>query len=204
MVQFFASLLVWTLLHSLTANKRFKVGMRRALGERRYAGWYRLGYNFFALLTFLPVLYFMATAVPARILWRIPVPWAYGAMLVQLVGLLGLLYALLQTDVWSFVGVRQARRYLQGAAQPDLPPRFVTSGPYAWVRHPLYLFSLLVLWFTPVMGLSNLLFNSVATIYFWIGSMHEERRLAETFGAAYRDYCERVPRLLPAVGRLVG
>lgn len=194
---FLLSLVVWTAVHSLTAAKRFKALVHRAVGERAYAGLYRLLYNLVSLLTFLPVLYFMATAVSQRVLWRIPAPWVFGALLVQLAGLVGLLYALWQTDVWSFVGVRQAWRYLRGAAEPEAEPRLVTSGPYGWVRHPLYFFSLLILWFMPVMTVATLLFNVIATLYFWIGSVHEEWRLQATFGAAYEAYRRRVPRLLP-------
>jgi protein-S-isoprenylcysteine O-methyltransferase Ste14 len=39
------------------------------------------------------------------------------------------------------------------------------------------------------------------TIYFYVGSIHEETRLLAEFGANYRDYQQRVPRLLPLPGR---
>jgi protein-S-isoprenylcysteine O-methyltransferase Ste14 len=73
----------------------------------------------------------------------------------------------------------------------------VTRGSYAYVRHPLYFFSLLLIWFLPIMTLSALLFSSMATLYFWIGSIYEERRLSATFGDAYSQYKQRVPRLIP-------
>jgi protein-S-isoprenylcysteine O-methyltransferase Ste14 len=34
-------------------------------------------------------------------------------------------------------------------------------------------------------------------VYFWIGSIFEERKLVREFGDTYRDYQRRVPRLLP-------
>jgi protein-S-isoprenylcysteine O-methyltransferase Ste14 len=41
----------------------------------------------------------------------------------------------------------------------------------------------------------------VFTLYFYFGSIHEEKRLLAEFGVAYRDYQQRVPRLIPLPGR---
>jgi protein-S-isoprenylcysteine O-methyltransferase Ste14 len=65
------------------------------------------------------------------------------------------------------------------------------------VRHPLYFFSLLFIWLNPQMTLASLLFNLLATLYFWVGSIYEERRLTAEFGEAYKAYRREVPRLLP-------
>ena len=62
-----------------------------------------------------------------------------------------------------------------------------------WGR--FYLFSILFLWLSPVMTLNRFVFYGLATLYFYVGSIHEERRLAETFGQAYRDYQRTAPRL---------
>jgi steroid 5-alpha reductase family enzyme len=37
----------------------------------------------------------------------------------------------------------------------------------------------------------------IATVYFYLGSVHEERMMAEEFGAAYLDYRDRVPKFIP-------
>lgn len=37
----------------------------------------------------------------------------------------------------------------------------------------------------------------LATIYFYVGALHEEKRLATTFGDTYRQYREEVPAFLP-------
>jgi protein-S-isoprenylcysteine O-methyltransferase Ste14 len=71
------------------------------------------------------------------------------------------------------------------------------SGFYGWVRHPLYFFSLLFLWLTPVMTTNLLAAYLLFTLYFYLGSFLEERRLLAEFGSAYREYQQRVPRLLP-------
>lgn len=197
MIWFLLAFLLWAVVHSLTAARAFKEGVRRRVGERAYAGFYRLFYNLLAFLTFLPILYLLARAVPATVLWRLPRPWALLFLLIQGAGLVGLLVSLWQTDLWHFVGVRQALRYLQGAPDPAPPVPFVRTGTYALVRHPLYFFSMIVIWFTPLMTLNTLLFNLLATIYFYLGALHEERRLAATFGETYRRYQQEVPAFLP-------
>lgn len=191
---------VWALLHSVTAARGVKAWVRRRWGQRAYDGFYRLAYNLFSVVSILPLLYLLATRAPSTVLWRVRVPWLFLMLLVQGLGMLGLIISVLQTDVWRFLGVRQALRYLQGAEDPDPPAQFVETGAYGLVRHPLYLFSMMVIWFTPLMTVGTLLFNLLATVYFWVGSLHEERRLEREFGEAYRAYREKVPGFLPRVG----
>ncbi|MDT8307227.1 MAG: isoprenylcysteine carboxylmethyltransferase family protein [Anaerolineae bacterium] len=189
--------IVWALLHSLTAARPVKRGVRRAVGERAYAGFYRFAYNVISVLSFVPVLFVLFVYVPATVIWRVPPPWAWTMVAVQGVGLLGLATSLLYTDPFRFLGLRQVWRYLQGVPDPDPTGPFIDSGPYALVRHPLYLFSLLVLWFTPLLTLNLLLFSVLATLYFWVGARHEERRLLAEFGRQYRHYQRKVPFFLP-------
>ncbi len=197
MTTFIITFIIWALLHSLTAARRTKKWVQERVGERPYQGLYRLFYNVLAGVTFVPVLVVTAVNLPNTQLWQIPAPWAYAANLVQLLGIVGLGIAAYQTDFWDFVGLRQAVRYVTGEAEINLPPKLVTGGMYALVRHPLYFFSLLVIWFTPVMTLQTLIFNCFATMYLWAGSRVEERRLADFFGAAYAEYRAKVPGLVP-------
>jgi protein-S-isoprenylcysteine O-methyltransferase Ste14 len=67
------------------------------------------------------------------------------------------------------------------------------------VRHPLYLFSLLAIWPSPIMTESLLAFNAAATLYFVVGSRLEEKRLIAAFGQTYLDYQRRVPWLIPGL-----
>jgi protein-S-isoprenylcysteine O-methyltransferase Ste14 len=196
MTTFTITFVIWALLHSLTADRRVKDWVKQRVGERPYQGFYRLFYNIFALVTFLPVLAAVFN-LPRTPIWNIPAPGSYGLNLVQLIGVVGLGIAAYQTDFWDFVGLRQAVRYLQGKKEINLPPNLVTNGMYAFVRHPLYFFSLLVIWAIPMMNLHILIFNFFATMYFWAGSRVEERRLAEYFGSAYETYRSKVPGILP-------
>ncbi len=194
---FILAFITWAVLHSLTASTAFKEMFRGWIGYRLYDGFYRLVYNAVAVITFVPVLWLLAAALPNRVLWQMPRPWSFLFLFIQLLGMIGLGISLWQTDLIRFAGLGQALRYLQGTEPINPPPTLVIEGTYAYVRHPLYFFSLLLIWFLPNMTLSALLFNILATLYFWIGSVYEERRLSATYGEAYSQYRQRVPRLLP-------
>lgn len=82
----------------------------------------------------------------------------------------------------------------------DAPRRFVAAGPYRCVRNPMYLSAL-----TTFCGY-GLYVRSLAVLGFslaWFLLIHafvlaiEEPDLRRRFGAAYDDYCRRVPRWIP-------
>lgn len=199
MASFLISFIIWAVLHSLTAGSRFKAAVRQKIGDQAYEGLYRLFYNVISIITLLPVLYLLATQVSDVPIWTITPPFSYAMHGIQLIGLVGLIIALWQTDIWDFAGLRQALHFLGGNEKSQAPPELITNGVYRFVRHPLYFFSLLVLWFNPIMGLNGLIFALASTLYFWLGSIYEERKLLAFFGEAYRDYQQRVPRLIPFV-----
>jgi methanethiol S-methyltransferase len=74
---------------------------------------------------------------------------------------------------------------------------FTIRGPYRWVRHPLYAFSLVLLWSYPDLTADRLLLNLMWTIWIFIGAHFEERDLVSLFGESYRAYQRQVPMLLP-------
>jgi methanethiol S-methyltransferase len=197
MIEIVLALLLWAVVHSLTAGPRTKAFARRKIGERAYQGTYRFAYNLFSAVTLVPLFYLMATRISNEILWSVPMPFRLINFALQLIGLIGLAVSLVQTDIWSFIGLRQLGRYLRGNPNPDPPAQFVSVGTYALVRHPLYLFSLLFLWSRPEMTLSSLVLYAWVTLYFWVGSIFEERRLIQEYGAEYEQYKDQVPRLLP-------
>ena len=77
------------------------------------------------------------------------------------------------------------------------PMSFVVKGPYRWVRHPLYLFVILMIWACPDLTADRLLFNGLWTVWIVIGSILEERDLVLEFGGVYHEYQRRVPMLIP-------
>ena len=81
--------------------------------------------------------------------------------------------------------------------QPAVSTDFTVRGPYRWVRHPLYFFSLVIIWTGPVFTVDRLLHNLLWTIWIVIGAALEERDLVDCFGSAYRSYQQQVPMLIP-------
>ena len=155
MTAFLISFIIWAILHSITAAARPKHSIRQIMGEPAYMGLYRLLYNIFSIVTILPVLYLLATQVAAAPIWTISAPFNILFYGIQLLGLLSLGIALWQTDIWDFAGLRQAVYYLSGDIKSASPPQLVTNGMYRLVRHPLYFFSLLILWFRSPNGLAQ-------------------------------------------------
>ncbi len=92
-----------------------------------------------------------------------------------------------------------------GTPIPVAPPqRLVLRGAFRFVRNPAYLGADALL-----LG-QGLLFASgpvlayagmMAVFYHLLVVLHEEPSLRRKFGAAYEDYCRRVPRWVPRIPR---
>lgn len=77
----------------------------------------------------------------------------------------------------------------------------VTRGPYGRVRHPIYLFQVVIL-----IGVAVLLPAPLALLVIavhlscvWVKAADEEAHLSNTLGQEYLDYCSRTGRLLPRI-----
>lgn len=80
--------------------------------------------------------------------------------------------------------------------KPEVLPLTI-KGPYRWMRHPLYFFSLGMIWSGPDLTEDRLLFNIMWTVWIIIATLLEERDLVRDFGNGYREYQSRVPMLIP-------
>jgi protein-S-isoprenylcysteine O-methyltransferase Ste14 len=83
----------------------------------------------------------------------------------------------------------------------------VTTGPFGRVRHPLYLAMGLLL-LAPLIGFGTGLGTALSVPLFAAGTLirvrAEESVLAETFGAEYAAYRERVPAFIPGLRKASG
>jgi protein-S-isoprenylcysteine O-methyltransferase Ste14 len=197
MLVFLIAFCIWALVHSVTASSRFKGRVRQVIGQRAFDGWYRLFYNIASAATLFPLLIIGRWIIPDEVIWSVPSPLSLFFYAAQLLAMLGLLLSLWQTDLLRFAGLSQVQRYLAGEDHVLPPPKMVTRGTYSLVRHPLYFFSLLIIWLVPTMTMQLLIFNLAATVYFVVGSIHEERRLLEVFGEEYIAYRSKVPGIIP-------
>jgi protein-S-isoprenylcysteine O-methyltransferase Ste14 len=182
------ALAIWGVVHSFLASHLAKDLFHLKVGSMDF---YRLAYNIFAAISFLPILYLMTT-LPDQMVYEIPSPWNFIMFGGQLLSAVLLLVAFLQTDSLSFVGLRQL-------FEKEKSGVLVVHGLYKVVRHPLYTFSLLFLWLTPSVSQNSLTVYIGSTLYILIGTYFEERKLLREFGEAYADYKKSTPMLIPGL-----
>jgi protein-S-isoprenylcysteine O-methyltransferase Ste14 len=77
-------------------------------------------------------------------------------------------------------------------------PELVTSGPYRFVRHPIYSGLLTAMLGTALVdNLLGLIVVAVLVVYFYYCGTVEERNLTATFPQAYPEYQSRTKMLIP-------
>lgn len=101
------------------------------------------------------------------------------------------------TSLGSFdaLGIKKIQRRLRNKEARDMP--LTAKGAYRWVRHPLYFFSLLMIWSCPVLSADRLVFNVLWSIWIVTATVLEERDLVHDFGNQYREYQAQVPMIIP-------
>ena len=110
----------------------------------------------------------------------------------QLFGIALTLRAAQIVGVWELAGVTQP--------DPDRPIEFRADGPFAIVRHPIYLGWILMVFATPVMTSSRMLFAVISTLYLIAAIPFEERSLLESHREAYGAYQKQMKwRLIPFI-----
>jgi protein-S-isoprenylcysteine O-methyltransferase Ste14 len=183
------------------------------------------------VITLPPLFFYWLLIHPFINFWRTKgIGWTYGVILtivaVGLVGLFSIRHYFLAIDLGTnyllaalgilCLGLASAMRFalqkhltiatLLGLPEiaPDRYPRtLVTEGLYARLRHPRYVQLIIAL--IGYALIANYL-ASYLVVALWIPAIYiivvfEERELSDHFGKAYEDYCRRVPRFMPRLGR---
>jgi methanethiol S-methyltransferase len=190
------SVALFGIVHSALAAYQAKSMAQHVLGHGLATAIYRLAFNLIAVLSIAPALYW-TFALPDRELYRFPEPVNIVALIVQAIAGLGVVYSVYQLDFFFFAGLRQLIGVSRFALESTSTAHLVTSGLHRYVRHPLYTTSLICLYLTSPMTINRLALIVSFTLYFYIGSIFEERKLVREFGDAYRQYQKQAPRLIP-------
>jgi len=122
-----------------------------------------------------------------RPLWsNVVISWAAAATAVA---------ALAATTVcWK----RMGKSWRMGI-NPEEKTQLVVSGPYAYVRHPIYALSSILMLATMLAMLSPLMLAAgiVHLVLLQWEARREEKHLAAQHGQCYIDYCRAVGRFIP-------
>jgi protein-S-isoprenylcysteine O-methyltransferase Ste14 len=119
--------------------------------------------------------------------------WLFRA--VPLACIAGFVWGVRSLRFFDPFGTSPITNRLRGKQPRPMP--LVAAGPYRWVRHPLYLFIVLMIWSYPDLTADRLVFNILWTFWIVVASLLEERDLLAEFGDSYRRYQRRVPMLIP-------
>lgn len=180
--------LLYCFIHSFLANDsvRFKIENLFKVTRKRY----RLGYNVLALLSLVALLLYHFS-ISSYLLFIIPVISTVIAMIFIFGGMIIMMICIRK----YFLQLSGLGNYKQLNNKPFLE----TGGIHRYVRHPLYLGTLIFLaglfFLTPL--LSNLIAVAIIMIYTIIGIRFEERKLIREFGDEYKQYKKNVPMLIP-------
>jgi methanethiol S-methyltransferase len=143
-------------------------------------------------------------AVPG-VLWQVSRPWSWAIVAVQLVGIWLTLRSAAVIDGLDLAGVRQvinpppSRDEVHARFGETSSVEFKTDGPYGWVRHPIYLGWILVVFCVGTMSMTRFVFAAISSLYLLIAIPFEERTIRRQ-SPSYDDYMRRVPwRLIPRV-----
>jgi len=182
--------------HSVFASNRVKIFFRKTFGK--LIAFYRLLFNVFALVG-LYLIWDLAPHPPLQI-YKLPPPFDYLVLIPQLISLIGMMWCFKYVCFKEFIGLNQIDRYLKNEySENDLDENYTLriAGPYKYSRHPIYFCSIIFLLFRAEMDLFYLTMFITFTLYFYIGSHYEEKKMLSLFGDDYRNYQQKVPRIFP-------
>ena len=138
------------------------------------------------------------------LLWRpFPIPLVPSARAVALILGALLYFPALALILWARLTLGEMYNVSSSAGvQLYADHRLVTHGPFAIVRHPIYLGVILA----SAGGLLiyrtwTLVFATVSFLGLVVRAWREEQALAAQFGDEWEAYCQRVPGWLPRLSR---
>lgn len=202
MILFFEILIIillfaaYGIIHSFLASAGFKEFLVSKIGDK--IAFYRLTYNIFALLSLIFI--YDISPKPNEIIFELKFPFDFLIVLFQLFALVGIFWTFKFICFKEFAGINQIKRYFNKNYNEKTLDEEMTlriEGPYKFSRHPIYLFSILFLVLRPSMDLFYLVFLTLIIIYFYVGSVYEEKKLIKYFGEEYINYQKNVSRIFP-------
>ncbi len=189
-----ALLALWSVPHTVMARPGFKEVWTKIVPKSVERSTYVL------ISSALLILIYWQWRPMTGVVWEVEAAWAQTLLWAVLFG--GVLLVLLSTFIinhFDLFGLRQVWFNFRQKAHSD--PGFRVTFFYKFVRHPLYVGWIMSMWGTPRMTTGHLLFAAGLTTYIFIAIYYEERDLVKYFGDDYVRYKEKVPMIIPTIGK---
>jgi methanethiol S-methyltransferase len=178
---------IFALHHSVFARQRVRSWITRLVSSRLE----RSLYVWVASLLFI-VVCLVWQPVPG-IAWHASGPLRWLLVVIQAAGIWLTLWSAAALDILELSGVRQV------TSKPR-ETEFKTSGPYGWMRHPIYTGWFVMLFCVPMMTMTRLVFAVVSCGYLLAAIPFEERSLLASSNGAYGRYSRQVRwKLVPGI-----
>lgn len=177
-------------LHSTLASLRIK----HWVSERwpKSTKYYRLAFNVIAcILIIFPLTYMHIKKGNLIWQWQGIYHWISNGII--LIALSGFYISTRYYDMKEFLGYKQLKQNHTSIYDQEA---LYISPFHRYVRHPWYLFAIIILW-SRDMDILMLTTATLLTSYFLLGSRLEERKLKIYHGDIYRKYIQKVPGIFP-------
>ncbi len=185
---------MWCSLHSLLIEPRVAGFVK----DRTFVqpSHYRLYYNLFSLASLLPLL---AMSLFDR--GDVVFFWAGWGLILRFALFTGAVACFLGGakgyDITYFLGIQQIRDGRESVLMGE-DQSFSERGVFGIVRHPWYVGSFLFLWSVfPIYYSKNFAVAAILTVYLFVGTILEERKIVALYGNRYREYQSRVSMFFP-------
>ena len=198
-----AATVLFAAVHSLLASDRAKRIAAEAMGTASRKR-YRQAYNAQALATSVGLYLWLRLLPNDNVVYQIQGPAAYGMRVGQAAAAVQLARCLSAVGVRNFLGSNSQDQSIeaQGPARRH-DGTLVVVGPFQTQRHPTNFWPVVLLWLQPRMKWSGLAFSVVASLYLYLGSLHQDHRLRRAYGDEYERYrASGVPLFLPSLTRI--
>jgi protein-S-isoprenylcysteine O-methyltransferase Ste14 len=174
--------LIYGAIHSILATDTIKKSV-----PTKY---YRLIYNFLAIVLLIPILYLQITLPSVNVMISSLLSQVLSGMM-MLSGIYLVYVSFKNYELKEFLGLDFNQKKTKSELQIE--------GVSSVVRHPIYTGILLFLWGTfGYFTTEAYLVTAIAlTIYIRIGIYFEEKKLVKEFGKQYEKYQKEVPMLIP-------
>jgi len=181
--------------HSVMVRPSFKQRLSKLIPNAQHGALYSI---ISGLFLFIVVIFWQAAAP----LWEAQGLARLLLRLFFILPIIGFFLAVKSLGFFDPFGIKEIFEHYCNANKH--PVEFIVKGPYRLVRHPVYLFVLIMIWSCPYLSADRLLFNIMWSVWIIVGAFLEEKDLISQFGDTYRKYQKSVPMLLPYKGIFTG